>query len=131
MITSLLLVGCTETLQLVSLSTGKIAHGKLIINANPPHNIEVMLDGTHYTGEWDTKPIDTPAHIFNREGYSKHYQRHARGEESAHLSNAEAVLKADNGATLKCDWIAHADKGHGECIGDNGQHYKLTIPSPD
>ena len=79
-----------------------------------PHRVEVSLDGKTYRGEWRTSDP------------SKEQKAATTYPHRKHVGQVQSTLKADDGSTVDCRWLAHGDTAEGACSG-NGREYLLDL----
>ena len=78
------------------------------------HRVEVSLDGKTYRGEWRTSDP------------SKEQKAATTYPHRKHVGQVQSTLKADDGSTVDCRWLAHGDTAEGACSG-NGREYLLDL----
>lgn len=114
----LLLGGCSTTgLKLTGAEGGAVGDGAVRLTAIEPHELELRVDGKRFVGPWTTESCTTET---CGSAYSEASRTHKR-----HIRKGRAVLRAEDGAGLHCDWISHLPKVDGTCRLADGRSFKL------
>lgn len=111
-----LLNGCASTLDLNS-SDAPIVAGTLSLDWIAPHTIELQLDGMRYAGDWTSRVCTTDACRGMFRNVPKIHRRH--------IHQGRAMLTAQNGARLDCEWVSHLPELDGACRAQDGRLFKL------
>lgn len=82
-----------------------------------PHRAEVTYQGKRYAGPWAGEPCSAELCGDVYRNTSRLHQRHLR--------KGHAVLLAEDGARLECDWISHLPEVDGTCRTDDGRNFRL------
>lgn len=107
---SLLLAACTSTGALQPAQPDATISGTVTRGLLEPYRVEVTLDGKVYRGEWRT---DAPTAQQRAETPYPH--RH-------HVGKVQSTLRADDGATLACNWLTDGYRGEGACASGDRQY---------
>ena len=105
------LSACSSTGTLQSPRSDAKVSGTITRGFIEPHRVEVSLDGKTYRGEWRT---------------SKEQKAATTYPHRKHVGQVQSTLKADDGSTVDCRWLAHGDTAEGACSG-NGREYLLDL----
>ncbi len=122
-----LLSACTQDVILRGSNVAPVARGRLTINVNPPHFIDVDLDGQPYHGEWRSVPMPAAAGDLP-DRTSRQYQRIASGMDPWPIVEVSSMLAAPNAPPLKCEWIRRYGYVDGSCSLPDGRVWQLRIP---
>lgn len=106
-----LTTGCaTNLVTLQPPGGGAEAVGKMTRGVFGPNQIEIVVEGKRYRGEWQSES--------DPDAVSWPHQRHA--------GKASAELTADDGSKLSCRWTFHGVKGEGTCTCPGSREYRMT-----
>ena len=109
------LAACTSTAIIGSASPGTPISGTVVRSLVQPAQVEILLDGKTYRGDWFESAPDKD-------------QRTATGyPHRRHIGVADATLFAADGATMTCHWETHARQAGGICKTSDGRGYATTI----
>jgi hypothetical protein len=111
-----LLNGCSSTIDLKSPDVPVVA-GTLALDWIAPHSIELQLDGLRYAGDWTSSVCTTDACRGIFRNVLKIHRRH--------IHQGRAVLTAQNGARLDCEWVSHLPELDGTCRAPDGRLFSL------
>lgn len=109
-----LLAGCSSTGYLTPVSPNAPISGTVTRGIVEPYQIEVVLDGKVYRGEWRTEAA--PEHP---QANSYLHKRH--------VGKVTSTLWAEDGAQLACAWLVHGQAGSGSCITAEKREYGLQV----
>lgn len=109
---SIVLVACTSA---GSIKTGNDTLSAVVTrNLFGPDKIEATLNGKIYRGDWQVGPPSKE----QTEGATYRHRRH--------MNTAKQTLKADDGATMECQWETHLYAADGVCVA-NGKEYSIAL----
>ncbi|MFA6311029.1 MAG: hypothetical protein WCV99_06930 [Sterolibacterium sp.] len=111
---TLLISACSTTGTISPLTSGAPIHGTVTRGLFEPHQIEVILSGKSYRGEWRTEAA--PEHS---DAKSLVHKRH--------VGKVQSALRAVDGGQLICSWLVHSQVGEGSCIGPDKREYALKV----
>lgn len=111
-----LLNGCATISDLQSPDAQQIS-GVLSVDWIEPHAIEIQYAGMRYTGDWTSHVCKTDACRGRFRNVLKIHRRH--------IHQGHAVLNANNGSSLVCEWVSHLPEVHGTCRAQDGSLFKL------
>jgi hypothetical protein len=117
MAAAMLLGGCATGLSLNGGGGAVVGEGMVRLGWVEPHRVEVTYQGKRYAGPWAGEPCSAE---LCGEVYRKTPRLHQR-----HLRKGRAVLRAEDGARLECDWISHLPEVDGTCRTDDGRSFRL------
>ncbi len=108
----LVLAACTSA---GSVKTGNDTLSAVVTrNLFGPDKIEATLNGKVFRGDWQLGPP------------SKDETQGATYRHKVHMHTAKQTLKADDGATMECQWKTHLHAADGLCVA-NGKEYAIAI----
>lgn len=113
--TAVTLAACTPTAIIGSASPGTSISGTVVRSLVQPAQVEILLDGKIYRGDWFEKAPDKD-------------QRAATGyPHQRHVGVADATLFAADGTTMTCHWETHARQADGVCKTSDGRGYTTKV----
>lgn len=112
----LMLTGCNQEFRLVS-ADGVETTGTIIINANPPNEIYITLNGEDFAGYWRSYAVDESDAIRKHYGaWSSTYKNYVSGQSSLKLRHAHAAMRGSKGSFMECEFDYRGEKnGQGVC----------------
>lgn len=112
-----LLGGCATAASHDASAAPTAGEGLIRLGWEAPRKAEVTYDGKRYVGAWSGEPCSM---ALCGEAYRKTSRLHQR-----HLIKGAAVLVAEDGSRLRCDWVSHLPKVDGSCRADDGSSLRL------
>lgn len=104
---------CSSTVSIQAKNPDVKISGKVTRGFVEPHEVEVIMDGKTYRGEWRTS-AQTAAQTAST-SYPHRY----------HIGQVTSALVAEDGSKLDCRWQTHSQVGEGTCKA--GNHEILLI----
>ena len=101
--------------------------GRLTINTNAPHFIDIQLEGHPYHGDWRSTPKRQLALSQIQDKSSRHYQAIASGLEPSPIVEVTSVLTSPDAPPLTCKWTRRYGNVEGACSLPDGRVWKLTL----
>jgi hypothetical protein len=105
---------CSSTGSIQAKNPDEKISGKVTRGFFEPHEVEVILDGKTYRGEWRTG-----APTAAQKAATSYPHRY-------HIGQVNSVLVAGDGSKLACRWQTHSQVGEGACI-TNGREMPLIL----
>jgi hypothetical protein len=113
----LALAGCNQDEFRLVAEDGTETRGSIVINATPPNDISITLNGEAFTGYWRTYVVDESEAIRRYYGaWSSTYKNYVSGQSSGKLRHAHAVMRGAKGSLLECEFDYRGENnGRGVC----------------
>lgn len=131
------LTGCASTYQLTLMprTAGKLYYGEAVEESpGGPARVNITIDNTTYSGTWiATTPESNNGTIAAGFGFGSRHGGIGFGTpvivDSSNGGESKALLQADNGAGLRCDFkgTSSGRSGGGTCTDDKGLVYDVQI----
>ena len=124
----LALGGCKQDEFTLLAPDGSSTRGTFVINASPPNEIAITLNGEDFAGYWRAYVVDESEAIRRYYGaWSATYKNYVSGQSSDKLRHAHAVMRGNKGSVLECEFDYRGENnGRGVCeLG--GMKYQLIL----
>jgi hypothetical protein len=125
---ALVLNACDEDITLKSDTGGQDVHGRLTINALPPHFIDIDLHSRHYHGLWKPVRVDDPASRGINPNFTDiRHQRVSGSSESDPVIVVSTKLTAPDAPPLECTWLRYVGSVRGVCALPDGDNWTFNL----
>lgn len=123
----LFLTACKQDIALLDADNKVVGNGVLEVSANFPSPIKISMEGKEFSGTWTRKKI-YEAEVAKRHRLisTRSYEEYMRGDSIDQLHLGQAVLTAQDGAEMACEFYYRAQPKEGICK-INGKEQKLTF----
>lgn len=123
----LTLAACKHDLTLSDANDVIVGNGTFEVSANSPSPAHVVLNGKEFTGTWNTtKVYEEDVAKRHRLISSRSYDTYMQGNAPDQLRLGHAVMTAQDGTEMTCDFYYRAQPKAGKCNVD-GKELKLTL----
>ena len=123
----LTLTACKQNLTLSDANNVIVGNGTLEVSANSPSPVKISIDGKEFSGTWSaTKVYEEDVAKRHRLISTRSYDAYMQGNTPDQLRHGRAVLAAQDGTELTCDFYYRGQPKAGECNID-GKELKLRL----
>lgn len=126
-------IGCVHTARLYDLTSGRVTPAKFSYSGSGNGSISLSLaDGSTCSGEYFTVTggITSWGSIFGQvwgaQGAMSGIATSVGGA-TPNEQRGTAVAVCDGGATIECEYVARGPHGHGACLDNSGNKFKLMF----
>lgn len=125
--TLLSLTACKRDFNLLNADDIVVGNGSLEITANSPSPAHVVINGKEFSGTWNaTKVYEADVAKRHRLISTRSYQAYMLGQSTDQLRYGRAVLTAQDGTEVVCEFYYRAQPKSGNCSLD-GNNLKLIL----